>query len=118
MSTDQNTETSATTRVQRRYSPELRQRAISMYQESRPDYPNDTAAMARVAELLGISTREIVRQWVRQAETDEGKRPGVSSSESAEMKRLKRENAELKRANAILKAASAFFAVEIDRPHL
>jgi transposase len=41
----------------------------------------------------------------------------VSSEESAEIRRLKRENAELRRANEILKAASAFFAAELDRPH-
>jgi len=52
----------------------------------------------------------------RQAEIDGGSRPGVSTDESAELKRLKRENAELKRANAILKTASAFFAAELDRP--
>ena len=57
-----------------------------------------------------------MRKWVRQAEVDQGARPGVTSEESAELKRLRRENAELKRANAILKAASAFFAAELDRP--
>jgi len=41
----------------------------------------------------------------------------MTSEESAEIKRLKRENAELKRANEILRAASAFFAAELDRPH-
>ena len=51
-----------------------------------------------------------------QAEIDDGSRPGVSTEESGELKRLKRENAELKRANGILKAASAFFAAELDRP--
>ena len=53
---------------------------------------------------------------VRQAEIDDGARPGVTTEDSAEVKRLKRENAELKRANSILKAASAFFAAELDRP--
>lgn len=72
--------------------------------------------MSRVAELLGVGTPETVRKWVRQAEVDAGPRPGVTTEDSAEMKRLKRENAELKRANAILKAASAFFAAELDRP--
>lgn len=72
--------------------------------------------MVRVAELLGIGSPESVRKWVRQAEIDAGARPGVTSEESAEVKRLKRENAELRRANAILKAASAFFAAELDRP--
>ena len=46
-----------------------------------------------------------------------GQRPGASSDESAELKRLRRENAELRRANEILKSASAFFAAELDRPH-
>jgi transposase len=57
-----------------------------------------------------------VRKWVRQAEVDAGTRPGVTSEESAEIRRLRRENAELRRANEILKAASAFFAGELDRP--
>lgn len=100
----------------KRYPAELKQRAVRMYVEIRPDQETDTAAMTRVAELLGISTAETVRKWVRQAEVDQGARPGVTSEESAEVKRLKRENAELRRANAILKAASAFFAAELDRP--
>lgn len=65
--------------------------------------------------LLGITTAETVRKWVRQDEVDHGQRAGVTSEESAEVKRLKRENAELRRANSILKAA-AFFAAELDRP--
>jgi transposase len=55
-------------------------------------------------------------KWVRQAQVDVGARAGVTSEESAELKRLRRENAELRRANEILKAASAFFAAELDRP--
>jgi len=101
-----------------RYSPEFKQRAVRMYQESRPDHVSDTAAMVKVAELLGVGTGETVRHWVRQAEIDAGTRPGQSTEESVEMRRLRRENAELRRANAILKAASAFFAAEIDRPSL
>lgn len=72
--------------------------------------------MGKVAELLGIGTPETVRKWCRQAEIDVGSRPGTTSAESAELKRLRRENAELRRANAILKAASTFFAAELDRP--
>ena len=63
-----------------------------------------------------MGTAETVRKWVRQAEIDAGQRPGTSSDESAENKRLKREVAELRRANEILKAASVFFAAELDRP--
>jgi transposase len=69
-----------------------------------------------VAQRLGIGTAETLRKWVRQAQVDAGSRPGVTSEESAELRRLRRENAELRRANEILKAASAFFAAELDRP--
>jgi len=91
----------------------LRERAVRMVAEIRVEHESEWAAMGRVAELLGIGTPETVRKWCRQAEVDAGARPGVTSEDSAELKRLKRENAELKRANAILKAASAFFAAEL-----
>jgi transposase len=88
-----------------------------MVAEVRPDYPSDWPAIVAVAQKLGIGTAETLRKWVRQAEVDAGQRPGVSSEESAEIRRLKRENAELRRANEILRAASVFFAAELDRPH-
>ncbi|MFF2937971.1 hypothetical protein [Streptomyces mirabilis] len=47
---------------------------------------------------------------------DAGQRPGVTSGEATEIKRLRAEVAELRRADEILKAASAFFAAELDRP--
>jgi transposase len=100
----------------KRYPPELRERAVRMVAEVRADHESEWAAIGRVAQLLGVTSAETVRQWVRRAEVDAGDRPGVTSEESAEVRRLKRENAELKRANAILKAASAFFAAELDRP--
>jgi transposase len=80
-------------------------------------HESEWAAMGEVARLLGVGTAETVRKWVGQAEVDGGRRPGTTSEESAELKRLRRENAELRRANAILKAASTFFAAELDRPH-
>ena len=99
----------------KRYPAELKQRAVRMYAEVRSDHDTDWAAMGKVSELLGVG-QETLRKWVRQGEVDQGARPGTTSEESAEIKRLKRENAELKRANAILKAASIFFAAELDRP--
>ena len=98
------------------YPPELRERAVRMVAQVRPDYPSDWPAICAVAGKLGIGTAETLRKWVRQAEVDAGTRPGISSEEQAEIRRLKRENAELRRANEILKAASAFFAAELDRP--
>ena len=54
-------------------------------------------------------TPETLRKWVRRAETDEGLRPGLTTSERERMKALERENRELRRANEILKAAAVFF---------
>ena len=87
-----------------------------MVAEVRDEHESEWAAMNQVSQLLGVGSGETVRKWVRQAEVDSGGRPGVTTEESAELKRLKRENAELRRANAILKAASSFFAAELDRP--
>jgi transposase len=103
-------------RTSTRYPVELRERAVRMVTEIRADHESEWAAMTQVSQLLGVGTPETVRKWCRQAQVDAGKRPGVSTEEAAELKRLKRENAELKRANAILRSASAFFAAELDRP--
>ena len=98
------------------YPPELRERAVRRVAEVRPDYPSDWPAICAVASRLGIGSAETLRKWVRQAEVDAGSRPGVSSEESAELRKLRAEVRELRRANEILKAASAFFAAELDRP--
>jgi transposase len=68
-----------------------------------------------VASKLGVS-EESVRRWRRKAQDDAGERPGMTSAEHAEIRRLKREVAELRRANEVLKSAPAFFAAELDRP--
>lgn len=83
--------------------------------EATPDSPSQWAAIEAIAAKIGVSA-ETLRKWVRQAEVDGGQRPGLTTEEHAEIKRLRREVAELRRANEILKAASAFFAAELDRP--
>ena len=100
-----------------KYPRELRERAVRMVAEVRPDYPSEYAAMTAVAGMLGIGSPETIRTWIRRREVDAGDRAGVTTDAQAEIKKLKRENAELRRANEILKAASAFFAAELDRPH-
>jgi transposase len=98
-----------------RYSAEQRAKAVRLVGEARPGYASEWAAIESVAGKLGVSA-ETLRKWIRQAEVDGGRRPGLTSEEHAEIKRLKRENAELRRANEILKAAAAFFGAELDRP--
>lgn len=102
--------------VTRNYSPEMRARAVGMVAEVRADYPSEWAAIQAVAAKLGIGTAETLRKWVRRAEIDAGTRPGVTSAEAADVRKLRAENRELRRANGILKAAAAFFGAELDRP--
>jgi transposase len=100
-----------------KYPRELRERAVRMVLESKADYGSEYEAIRSIAMKLGITSPESLRKWVRQAEVDGGARVGRTTEELAEIRELKRENAELRRANEILKSASAFFAAELDRPH-
>lgn len=99
----------------KQYPRDFRERAIRLVNESAGDHEREWATIQRVSSRLGVSA-ETVRKWVRQAEVNAGLRPGVSESESVEIRRLKKENQELRRANEILRTASAFFAAELDRP--
>ena len=98
------------------YPKELRDRAVRMVAEVRSEHASEWAAMESVASKLGIGSAQTVHNWVRKAEVDAGTRPGTTSVESAEIRRLRSENRELRRANEILKLASAFFAAELARP--
>jgi transposase len=95
------------------YSPEVRERAIKMFVEHRDDYPSEWAAMTGISSKLGM-TAETLRAWVRRAEVDQGRRPGLTTDERERLKTLEKENRELRRANEILKDASIFFATELD----
>lgn len=99
------------------YPAELRDRTVRMFAEVRPDYGSDWKTAESIAEKLGIRTAQTVLNWVRKAQVDAGQRPGTSTEDAAEMRKLRAENRELKRANEILKAASIFFAASLDRPH-
>jgi len=100
----------------RQYSPEFRQRALRLLDTMmEASETSEFEAIKSVASKLGVS-EESVRRWRRKSQVDAGQRPGMTSGEHAEVRRLKREVAELRRANEILKSASAFFAAELDRP--
>jgi transposase len=97
----------------KRYSPEVRERAVRMVLEHQHGYASQWAAINSIAAKVGC-TSETLRGWVRRAEVDEGLRPWLGSGERARLKELERENRELRRANEILKSASVFFATELD----
>jgi transposase len=99
----------------RKYSNELRERAMRLVAEAREQDPELTlnAAVKRIGTRLGI-VPDTLRGWCRQAEVDTGQRPGTTTSDAAKIRDLEREVKELKRANEILLAASSFFARELD----
>ena len=98
---------------QRRYPPELRERAVRLVVETREREGSTFGVVTRIARQLGVGP-ELLRNWVRQADIDGGGPPGVKSAEQQRIAELEREVRELRRTNEILKAASAFFARELD----
>jgi len=98
-----------------RFSPEVRARAVRMVLEHAGAYGSQWGAISSISAKIGC-TAETLRRWVRQAERDEGLRPGPTSAEQARIRELERENRELRQANEILRKASAYFAqAELDR---
>ena len=101
--------------VQKRYSPEFRERAVRLVEEQQKEGKSEWAAMQSISQKLGC-TPESLRRWLRRSQRDAGQRPGPTTAETEELKELRREVKELRRANEILKTASAFFAqAELDR---
>jgi transposase len=99
--------------VASKYDPETRARAVRLVLEHREDYPSEWAAITAVYKRLGM-TAETLRSWIRQQQVDDGQRDGVSSEAAAEIRALKRRNAELEQTIEILKAATSFFVRESD----
>jgi transposase len=92
------------------YPPEFRREAIKLVRIS-------SKSQHQIAEDLGISDVTL-RNWVKQAERDEGtRRPdSLSSDEREELARLRRDNQTLRMEREILKRAAAFFARETGEP--
>ena len=99
-----------------KYNHDTRARAIRLVREHAGDYPSEYAAITAVSGRLGMAA-ETLRKWLRQAQVDAGTAAGVTSSESAEIRELRRKNRELEQTIEILRAASAFFAREHDPLH-
>jgi transposase len=100
----------------KKYSPEVRERAVRLLFEQRSAHPTEWSAMVSIAGKIGCSA-ETLRAWVRRVEAAQGKGTQLGTDERERLKALERENRELKRANEILRKASAYFAqAELDRP--
>jgi transposase len=102
----------------RKYSDELRERAVRMVNETLKDNPGmaHKRACHQVGEQLGIPGATL-RNWFRgPLKSSPAASESLAVDPAARVAELERENRELRRANAILKTASAFFAAELDRP--
>src|SRR3712207_7822643 len=97
------------------YSPEIRERAVRMVFDHQGEHASQYEAIRSIAQKIGCSG-ETLRNWVRQAEREQGQRSGPTTDERERIKALERENRELRQANEILRKASAYFAqAELDR---
>ena len=98
-----------------RYDAETRARAVRLVRDHVGDYDSEWAAITAVSARLGMSA-ETLRKWIRQAAVDAGEAPGVPSESAAQIRELKRKNAELEQTIEILKAATSFFVRDCDPP--
>ncbi|WP_152277724.1 IS3 family transposase [Methylorubrum populi] len=97
------------------FSPEVRERAVRMVFDHQGEHGSQYGAIRSIAAKIGCSG-ETLRNWVRQAERNQGQRPGPTTDERERIKALERENRELRQANEILRKASAYFCDGGARP--
>ncbi len=99
----------------RKFSPEVRSRAVRVALEHEREHPSRWATVCSVAAKIGC-TAQTLNEWVKKYEVDIGARAGVPSDVAEKLKALERENRELRQADEILRRASAHFAMtELDR---
>jgi transposase len=91
-------------RPRRSFSKEFKRDAVALVRSSGKSIPE----VARDLDL----TESALREWVRQADVDDGRRDGLTTTEREELARLRKENRVLREERDILKRAAAFFARE------
>ena len=98
-----------------KFSAEVRDRAVRMVFEHRTEHASHWAAIVSIAAKIGC-TAQTLNEWMKKADVDSGRKPGLTTDMAARVKALERENRELRQANEILRKASAYFAqAELDR---
>ena len=98
-----------------KFSPEVRTRAVRMVLDHEGEHASRWASVVSLAAKIGC-TPQTLNEWVKKAEVDSGRKPGLTTDMAAKLKALERENRELRQANEILRKASAYFAMaELDR---
>ena len=98
-----------------KFSPEVRTRAVRMVLDHEGEHASRWASVVSIAAKIGC-TPQTLNEWVKKAEVDSGRKPGLTTDMAAKLKALERENRELRQANEILRKASAYFAqAELDR---
>jgi transposase-like protein len=70
------------------------------------------APLSQIAKDFGVAEATL-HNWLKRADIDEGVRPGVTSTEAAELREVKKRNRLLEQENEILRRAAAYFAKEL-----